>query len=107
MLLQPLIENAVRYGVAPLVEGGSISIESSILADRLVIVIDNSGRRDDDHAQGGNGIGLGNTAERLKTFYGVDHRFLLEWPESGGCRVTVELPLRRSDRLEEIISCAP
>ena len=102
MLLQPLIENAVRYGVAPLVEGGWISIESAMLADRLRIVIGNSGRRDDDHSRGRNGIGLGNTEERLKTLYGADHRFLLEWPEKGGCRVTVELPLRRASVTESV-----
>jgi LytS/YehU family sensor histidine kinase len=45
MLLQPLIENAVRYGVAPLIEGGWIAIKSTLDADRLRIVIMNSGRR--------------------------------------------------------------
>ena len=45
MLLQPLVENAVRYGVAPLIEGGWISIKSALDADRLRIVIGNSGRR--------------------------------------------------------------
>ena len=51
MLLQPLVENAVRYGVAPLVEGGRIAIKSAVHADRLRIVIVNSGRRGEGRAE--------------------------------------------------------
>jgi two-component system, LytTR family, sensor kinase len=107
MLLQPLVENAVRYGVAPLVEGGWIGIESAIRGDRLRIVIGNSGRRGEgEQNKNGNGIGLGNTAERLETLYGANHRFSLEWPECGGCKVTVELPFRRSEGWQEAVACA-
>jgi LytS/YehU family sensor histidine kinase len=66
MLLQPLVENGVRYGVAPLIEGGWIAIRSALDADRLRIVIGNSGRRGKgERKKNGNGIGLLNTAERL------------------------------------------
>jgi two-component system LytT family sensor kinase len=107
MLLQPLVENAVRYGVAPLVEGGWIGISSVLESDRLRIVIGNSGRRrEGEQRKNGNGVGLGNTVERLKTLYGANHKFLLEWPESGGCQVTVELPFRRSEDREEAAPCA-
>jgi two-component system LytT family sensor kinase len=106
MLLQPLVENAVRYGLAPLVEGGWIAIESALHSDRLRIVIGNSGRRGEgEQKKNGNGIGLGNTAERLKTLYGANHRFSLEWPECGGCKVTVELPFRRSESRQETVPC--
>jgi two-component system LytT family sensor kinase len=106
MLLQPLIENAVRYGVAPLIEGGWIAIKSALDADRLRIVVGNSGSRGEgDQKKNGNGIGLGNTAERLKTLYGTDFVFLLGWPESGGCEVVLELPLRRARILEEVSPC--
>jgi len=107
MLLQPLVENAVRYGVAPIIEGGWIAIKSALHADRLRIVIGNSGRPgQNEQKKIENGIGLGNTAERLKTLYGTDHSFSLEWPESGGCTVTVELPFRMSENLQEIAPCA-
>jgi two-component system sensor histidine kinase AlgZ len=107
MLLQPLIENAVRYGVAPLIEGGWIAIKSAVHADRLQIVIGNSGRRgEDQQKKNGNGIGLGNTAERLRTLYGADFEFLLAWPESGGCEVVLDLPLRRVRHLQEALPCA-
>jgi two-component system LytT family sensor kinase len=106
MLLQPLVENAVRYGVAPLIEGGWIAIESVLHADRLRIVIRNSGRRGEgEQKKSVNGIGLGNTAERLKTLYGADFEFSLGWPEAGGCEVVLELPLRRARNLQEVLTC--
>jgi hypothetical protein len=106
MLLQPLVENAVRYGVAPLIEGGWIAINSALNADRLRIVIGNSGRRGEgEQKKNGNGIGLGNTAERLKTLYGANFEFSLGWPEAGGCEVVLELPLRRTRNLQEVSPC--
>jgi len=107
MLLQPLVENGVRYGVAPLIEGGWIAIKSALRADRLRIVIRNSGRHGEgEQKKNGNGIGLGNTAERLKTLYGTDFEFSLGWPEAGGCEVVLELPLRRARNLQEASPCA-
>src|SRR5271156_1197085 len=106
MLLQPLVENAVRYGVAPLIEGGWIAVKSALNADRLRIVIGNSGQRGEgEQKKNGNGIGLGNTAERLKTLYGANFEFSLGWPEAGGCEVVLELPLRRTRNLQEVSPC--
>lgn len=96
MLLQPLVENAIRHGVAPLVEGGKIVIASTLHEGRLRIVVGNSGRRKaTEHKANGNGIGLRNTVERLKALYGTNHSFSLEWPESGGCEVIVEVPFHK------------
>ena len=107
MLLQPLVENAVRYGVAPFSEGGWIAIKSALHAGRLRIVIGNSGRRGESTRKGsGSGIGLGNTADRLKALYGTDCIFSLAWPEAGGCEVVLELPLRRTRNLQEAAPCA-
>jgi sensor histidine kinase YesM len=96
MLLQPLVENAVRHGVACIAEGGRIAIESELHGGRLRIIVGNSGypglRK---QGESENGIGKRNISERLQTLYGNDHQFSLEWPKSGGCVVTVELPLRR------------
>jgi hypothetical protein len=106
MLLQPLVENAVRYGVAPLIEGGWIAIKSALHADRLRIVIGNSGQRVEGmQKMNGDGIGLGNTVERLTTLYGTDFEFSLVWPEAGGCEVVLELPLRRARILQEASPC--
>jgi two-component system LytT family sensor kinase len=106
MLLQPLVENAVRYGVARQVDGGWIAIKSSLQADRLRIVVGNSGRQSEgEHQKNGNGIGLGNTEERLKTLYGKDFVLSLAWLEAGGCEVVLELPLRRAPSVHEAALC--
>ncbi len=109
MLLQPLIENAVRHGVAPIVDGGTIRIASKLHGAKVEIKVQNSGplsprlSRTSDPA---NGIGISNTAERLKTLYATDHQFLLQWPEAGGCEVTVELPFRKSLQPQGEAPCA-
>lgn len=96
MLLQPLVENAVRHGVASIAEGGSIAIESGLHDGRLRIIVSNSGhRRFGKRRENENGIGQRNISERLQTLYGPNHHFWLEWPESGGCVATVDLPVRR------------
>lgn len=107
MLLQPLVENAVLHGVSPLTNGGTIAIKSMLHQGRLRIVIGNSGRQDAEKRKANvNGIGLRNTAERLETLYGKNHTFSMEWPETGGCEVTLELPFRRIVSSQEALLCA-
>jgi two-component system LytT family sensor kinase len=108
MLLQPLVENAVRYGVAPLVEGGMIRIQSKLNGSQLQVRVQNSGASRapvDPINQPAHGIGLRNTAVRLKTLYASAHSFALQWPEAGGCEVTVELPFRNAALARGSTSC--
>jgi len=110
MLLQPLVENAVQHGVGQQPGGGAITLESRRNSDRLEVVVRNSGPRPTGEAFASkdtrNGIGLANTVERLKTLYGDDHRFTLQWPEAGGCQVTIELPFRKAVQEVEELTCA-
>jgi len=100
MILQPIVENAVKHGVSRAVGNGLISVRSTKEEDRLQIFIANSGQVVDEPAEPNKvaGIGLSNTRQRLSTFYGSDFRFVLEWPKEGGCRVSLNLPYRSCDR---------
>lgn len=109
MLLQPLLENAVRHGVGRRRQGGMIEIQTAVENSRLRIRVWNSGPGLDPNASADKnrrGIGLANTTERLKQLYGDDCEFELRWPDGGGCEVTIRLPFRKSVEQVEEISCA-
>lgn len=69
MLLQTLVENAVRHGVANLPEGGDLHIGARLVDDQLVLTVRNSGHYEPGHING-TGIGLRNTRKRLDIIYG-------------------------------------
>jgi sensor histidine kinase YesM len=98
MLLQPLVENAVRHAVAPSETGGRIHIVARRGAngagDLLRVAVDDDGPGLAAVHESANGVGLRNTRERLAQLYGTAHRFHMEEVERGGLRVVVELPFR-------------
>jgi LytS/YehU family sensor histidine kinase len=77
LILQPLVENAVRHGIAHLVNGGTIRIHCERHGDRLVIQIENPVDLDRPHRKG-SGLGLKNVRSRLDTFYGNEARVDVE-----------------------------
>ena len=96
LLLQPLVENAIRHGLATQA-GGSILVEARRADGILRLAVVNDGGNGASHTTSGNGpangIGLANTRERLTHLYGDRHR--LELRHAGaGARVEIELPYR-------------
>lgn len=73
MMLQTLVENAIKHGVSKAVGGGFVEVKSAVIADKLRITIRNTGVLGDKEASGG--FGLVNTAQRLHLLYGPDAQF--------------------------------
>ena len=114
MLLQPLIENAIKYGVSPKEEGAEISLLAQIVGPRLRITVSDTGPgvdvggvADDLPAvmathkrRDSTGVGLANIRDRLAQAYGDDHRFEIRSPDSGGFTVLIEIPHELADEEE-------
>jgi sensor histidine kinase YesM len=100
LLLQPLAENAIKYAVAPMEEGGKISVSAELDKDYVCIEMLDSGPgiKAEDQSLEGVGIGLRNTVDRLHEFYGDNYTFNLESAASGGLRVFMRLPLEKQVR---------
>ncbi len=114
MLLQPLVENAIKYGVTPQEEGATISLVAQVVGPRLRVTVSDTGPGVRRGGIGGGvgdlvggpggalegierrytstGVGLANIRDRLAQAYGEEHRFEIRSPESGGFTVMIELP---------------
>jgi len=111
MLLQPLIENAVKYAVSPQEEGASISLTANVVGQRLRIVVSDTGpgiegpmqrsllehMPDTAHKPVSTGVGLANIRNRLMQGYGDQHRFDAGSRPQGGFSVLIEIPYERAE----------
>lgn len=90
MLVQPLVENAVKHGIERKVEGGEIlvRVEEDTACYRLVVADTGSGLLEDSVA----GIGLANVRERLEALYDRKGKLILEDNQPSGLKVTMEIP---------------
>jgi two-component system LytT family sensor kinase len=93
LLLQPLVENAIRHGVARRANAGSIEVKASCSSDALLLRVSDDGPGIGSDCLNA-GIGLRNTRERLEQLYPRAHRFELQNQPHGGLAVTLTLPLR-------------
>ncbi len=111
LLLQPLVENAIKYAVGPQESGAEITIAAQLVGPNLRITVSDtgpglqSGSASNRFAgvtfDGGEpvstGVGLANIRDRLAQAYGEDHRFETMEPPEGGFAVLIELPFERRE----------
>jgi two-component system, LytTR family, sensor kinase len=95
LILQPLVENALRHGIGPRVGGGRVDVDARQVEGSLMMTVrDNGvGLSPDKLNAFHSGVGLSNTRSRLENLYGQRHRFEFETPVSGGLVVTIVIPL--------------
>ena len=92
MILQPLVENSVKYGVAPVARPVTIRVSAREEFDRLVIEVHDDGPGLPQGANHGFGIGLANVRDRLEARFGRDAA-LVSGPVEGGYRTEIRIPL--------------
>jgi hypothetical protein len=94
MLLQPIVENAVKHGVAHVLEGGAITVAAACTHARLTVKVENPADADRP-ASASTGMGLENVRQRLRALFGNDAS--VHWREEDGrWRVEVTLPAVRA-----------
>jgi two-component system, LytTR family, sensor kinase len=114
LILQPLVENAIRHGISNREGGGTVEVGATVVKNILHLFVDDDGpglaNRPPNYSNGTanahagqpedasvtNGIGLANCRERLNALYGKRQRMVIQESPRGGVRVTIELPARAS-----------
>lgn len=95
LILQPIVENAIRHAIAPQAGGGIVEVRAERANGRLRLQVSDNGpgltSGNDDFKEG---IGIANTRARLRQLYGADHRFELGAAPLGGLLVTLEIPFK-------------
>jgi signal transduction histidine kinase len=100
LLLQPLIENAIKYAVTPAENGADIWITATTegQAVRIEVADNGNGEGADISATPSTGVGLANIRDRLSQAYGGTHRFETRQNDRGGFSVIIELPFETGDK---------
>jgi signal transduction histidine kinase len=109
LLLQPLVENAIRHGLQPMEASGTIVVRAKVSASQLELDVqdDGVGLPEVPATPGGEGgIGLRNTRARLQQLYGPEHQFRIEGVFPHGTRVWMSFPRRIQSSHAEFIDVA-
>jgi len=96
LILQPLVENAIRHGLEPQVRGGTLAIEAQADGDTLWLRVRDDGVGLSRQAPRRDGVGLANTRSRLDRLYGEQAALTIRENPGGGVLVDLYVPLRRA-----------
>ena len=121
LLLQPLVENAIKYAVTPLEEGAEITVSAQLAGPMLRVVVSDTGpglqspldvnRLPAASVEPGDpvstGVGLANIRDRLAQAYGEEQRFDIQDAPDGGFAVIIELPFERREPSHPRAAAAP
>ena len=97
LLMQPLIENSLKYAIGQSETGGTIKLRARVEANKLILELSDTGsskgvETSKIKSQSGRGIGVRNTTDRLKTLYIEDYKYDLSTSSSGGLKTTIQIP---------------
>ena len=110
MLLQPIVENSIRHGLASQVAGGSIHVRSRVLqGQRFQILVEDDGVGIPEAKLANifeQGIGISNVNERLKVLFGADYRMWIDSRPGEGTSTGIELPEQVSGTVVGVESLA-
>lgn len=94
MMIQTLVENAIKHGLEPKPEGGSLRVQAEIVHGRLAVSVADTGLGFGQAATAGTGVGLANIRERLQLLYGTRATLTVTENPGGGTRVTITVPYK-------------
>jgi two-component system LytT family sensor kinase len=99
ILLQPLIENSIKHGLEPRINGGTVTLRSRLQGNRVLIEVEDDGvgiqgRQATKLPRTGAGVGMKNVRERLEVLYGRDARFTVVSNPGRGTLVSIEIPAK-------------
>lgn len=121
LLLQPLVENAIKYAVSPQEAGAEITVTAQLIGPVLRITVSDTGPglqsagmdnrlagvTFDGGEQVSTGVGLTNTRDRLAQAYGDTHRFEIVDPPEGGFSVLIEIPYEEREAPAALAGALP
>jgi len=95
MLLQPLVENSIKYAIEPRKEGGSVTISAAKQGERLIIEVLDNGDGQHKTVSNGFGIGMSNTKARLDAMFNGDYEIKISENDHQGISVLISVPFEK------------
>ncbi len=94
MMIQTLVENAIKHGLEPKAEGGSLRVAAEVMHGKLAVTVADTGLGFGRAATAGTGVGLANIRERLQLLFGARASLTVAENQPSGTRVTISVPYK-------------